>query len=158
MASGTVHRTLDSRPRSPAFLADERPSPFILAGAILCALSRWAEPTRYRDDGRAAIDNNAAERVIPPKRAAFAAEPRVPGRKNWLFAGSDAGGRRAAAVASLLETAKLNGIDPEAYLRHVLGTIADHPVSRVADMCSSRSFARTRRFGVLFRSCRLNLL
>ena len=96
-----------------------------LAGAIRYALSRWAELTRYRDDGRVAIDNNAAERAI---------RPLVLGRKNWLFAGSDAGGHRAAAIASLLETAKLNGIDPAAYLRHVLGTIADHPVSRVAEL------------------------
>ena len=105
-----------------------------LASAIRYALSRWTELTRYRDDGRVAIDNNAAERAISPKRAAFAAGPLVLGRKNWLFAGSDAGGHRAAAIASLLETAKLNGIDPAAYLRHVLGTIADHPVSRVAEL------------------------
>lgn len=96
-----------------------------LAGAIRYALSRWAELARYRDDGRVAIDNNAAERAM---------RPLVIGRKNWLFAGSDAGGGRAAAIASLLETAKLNGIDPEAYLRHVLGAIADYPVGRVAEL------------------------
>ena len=56
------------------------------------------------------------------------------GRKNWLFAGSDAGGERAAAIYSLIQTAKLNGIDPEAYLRHVIGRIADHPVKRVAEL------------------------
>lgn len=53
------------------------------------------------------------------------------GRKNWLFAGSDAGGERAAAIYSLIETAKMNGLDPEAYLRSVLNRIADHPVNRV---------------------------
>ena len=56
------------------------------------------------------------------------------GRKNWLFAGSDNGGERAAAIYSLIETCKLNGIDPEAYLRSVLTNIADHPINRVADL------------------------
>lgn len=96
-----------------------------LAGAIRYALSRWTALTRYRDDGRLAIDNNTAERAIKPV---------VLGRKNWLFAGSNAGGTRAAAIASLLETARMNGIDPEAYLRHVLGIIADHPIRRVAEL------------------------
>jgi hypothetical protein len=56
------------------------------------------------------------------------------GRKNWLFAGSDAGGQRAAAIYSLIDTCKLNGINPEAYLRHVLTVIADHPINRVAEL------------------------
>lgn len=56
------------------------------------------------------------------------------GRKNWLFAGSDTGGERAAAIYSLIETCKLNGIDPEAYLRSVLAQIADHPINRVAQL------------------------
>lgn len=96
-----------------------------LAGAIRYALSRWRALTRYRDDGRIEIDNNAAERAL---RAVAL------GRKNYLFAGSDAGGERAAAIYSLLGTAKLNGIDPEAYLRYVLATIAEHPVNRVAEL------------------------
>ena len=96
-----------------------------LAGAIRYALSRWRALTRYRDDGRLEIDNNAAERAL---RAVAL------GRKNYLFAGSDAGGERAAALYSLLGTAKLNGIDPEAYLRHVLATLAEHPVNRVAEL------------------------
>ncbi|MCA3707657.1 MAG: transposase domain-containing protein, partial [Methylobacterium sp.] len=56
------------------------------------------------------------------------------GRKNWLFAGSDKGGERAAGILSLIETAKLNGLNPEAYLRSVLERIADHPINRVGDL------------------------
>ena len=96
-----------------------------LAGAIRYALNRWAALTRYQDDGRLAVDNNAAERAI---------RPLILGRKNWLFCGSDPGGTRAAAIMSLLESAKLNGMDPQAYLRHVLTHIADHPVSRIAEL------------------------
>src|SRR6266404_3942855 len=96
-----------------------------LALAIRYALSRWTALTRYRDDGRLEIDNNAAERAL---RAVAL------GRKNWLFAGSDDGGERAAAIYSLLGTAKLNELDPEAYLRYVLERIADHPINRVAEL------------------------
>lgn len=94
-----------------------------LAGAIRYARSRWPALTRYVDDGHLEIGNNAAERAIRPLAL---------GRKNWLFAGSDAGGERAAAVYTLIETARLNGLDPEAYLRDILGCIAEHPVNRVA--------------------------
>ncbi len=96
-----------------------------IAGAIRYALSRWEALTRYLDDGSLAIDNNAVERAI---------RPLVLGRKNWLFAGSDTGGERAAAIYSLVETAKLNGIDPEAYIHTVLERIAEYPVNRVADL------------------------
>jgi transposase len=96
-----------------------------LAGAIRYALSRWTQLTRYRDDGRLAIDNNAAERAI--RGIAL-------GRKNWLFAGSDAGGERAAAIYSLMETAKLNRIDPEAWLRDVLARLASHPAKRIDEL------------------------
>ena len=96
-----------------------------LAGAIHYALSRWRALTRYCEDGLIEIDNNAAERSLRPIAL---------GRKNYLFAGSDAGGERAAIIYSLLGTAKLNGIDPEGYLRHVLGRIAEHPINRVDEL------------------------
>jgi len=88
-------------------------------------LTRWTALTRYRDDGRIEIDNNAAERSL---RAVAL------GRKNYLFCGSDAGGERAAAIYSLIGTAKLNDIDPQAYLRYVLERIADHPINRIEEL------------------------
>jgi transposase len=96
-----------------------------LAKAMRYTLTRWDALTRFLHDGRVEIDNNAAERSI----RAIAL-----GRKNYLFAGSDAGGERAAAIYSLIETAKLNGMDPEAYLRDVLSRIADHKINRIADL------------------------
>jgi transposase len=93
--------------------------------AIHYALGRWTPLLRYCDDGALEIDNNAAERAL---RAVAL------GRKNYLFAGSDAGGERAAAMYTLIGSAKLNGIDPEAYLSHVLSCIADHPITRIAEL------------------------
>ena len=93
--------------------------------AIRYALSRWNALTLVLRDGRACLDNNAAERAMRPITL---------GRKNWLFAGSDAGGERAAVIYSLTETAKLNGLDPEDYLRRVLTCIADYPVQRVHEL------------------------
>ncbi len=95
------------------------------AAAIRYALSRWRALTRYVDDGQLEIDNNAAERAL--RVVAL-------GRKNFLFAGSDSGGERAAAMYSLLGSAKLNGLDPEIYLHHVLKRIADHPINRIKDL------------------------
>src|SRR5581483_1639151 len=96
-----------------------------VAAAIGYALARWPALVRYCEDGRIEIDNNPAERAL---RAVAL------GRKNYLFAGSDAGGERAAAIYSLLGSAKLNGIDPEAYLTSVLRRIADHPINRIAEL------------------------
>lgn len=95
------------------------------AGAIRYALSRWCALTRYTDDGLLEIDNSAAERAL---RAVAL------GRKNFLFVGSDCGGERAAAMYTLIGSAKLNGLDPELYLRTVLEKIADHPVSRIHEL------------------------
>ena len=95
------------------------------AVAVRYALSRWRALTRYLDDGSIEMDNSAAERAL--RTVAL-------GRKNYLFAGSDAGGERAAAFYTLLGTAKLNGLDPELYLRHVLERIADHPVNRIHEL------------------------
>jgi transposase len=96
-----------------------------LAGAIHYALARWEALTRYRDDGRVEIDNNAAERAL---RAVAL------GRKNYLFAGANCGGERAATIYGLISIAKLNDLDCEAYLRHVLERIAEHPVNEIEEL------------------------
>ena len=96
-----------------------------IGAAIRYALGRWRALLRYSEDGHIEIDNNAAERAL---RAVAL------GRKNYLFAGSDSGGERAAAIYSLIGTAKLNGLDPEAYLREVLQRIADHPINRIEEL------------------------
>jgi transposase len=95
------------------------------AGAIRYALSHWRALTRYVDDGKLEIDNNAAERAL---RAVAI------GRKNYLFMGADSGGQRAASIYSLIGTAKLNGLDPVFYLRAVLATIAEHPINRIEEL------------------------
>ena len=96
-----------------------------MALAIRYALKRWVALCRYCEDGRIEIDNNAAERAL--RTVAL-------GRKNYLFAGSDAGGERAAAIYSLIGTAMLNGVEPYAYLREVLGRIAEHPINRIDEL------------------------
>lgn len=87
--------------------------------AIRYAMNRWLAPVYYCSDGRVEIDNLIAERAL--RGVAI-------GRRNYLFAGADSGGERAAAMYSLIGTARLNGLDPEAYLAYVLERIADHPL------------------------------
>ena len=97
-----------------------------LAEAIRYALSRWQGLTRFLDDGRVEIDSNVVERTIRPIAL---------NRKNALFAGSDGGGEHWAVVASLVETCKLNAIDPQAYLADVIARIvAGHPQSQIDDL------------------------
>ncbi len=96
-----------------------------LAAAFRYMRGRRTALGRCFDDGRLALDNNPAERAL--RCVAI-------GRKNYLFAGSDAGGHRAAAMYSLIETAKLNGLDPQLYLTDVLIRIADHPARQIADL------------------------
>ena len=91
------------------------------AAAILYARNLWPALTRYCDNGAIEIDNSAAARAL--RGIAI-------GRRNYLFAGADSGGEGAAAIYSLIGTAMLNGVDPEAWLRHVLAHVADHPVNQ----------------------------
>jgi transposase len=95
------------------------------AKAIDYSLKRWTALTRLLDDGRLCMSNNAAERAVRCVAV---------GRKNWTFAGSDEGGHRAAAIYTLIETAKLNDIDPQAWLADVLARLPDHPAKRIADL------------------------
>lgn len=95
------------------------------AAAIRYALTLWDALVRYADDGSIEIDNSAAERAL--RGVAL-------GRRNYLFAGSDRGGERAAVFYALIGSAKLNGLDPEAYLRHVLTHIPEHPISRIEEL------------------------
>ena len=96
-----------------------------VAKAMDYMLKRWRAFTRFVDDGRICLTNNAAERAL--RGIAI-------GRKAWLFAGSDRGGERAAAMYSLIATAKLNDVDPRAWLADVLARIADHPASRLNEL------------------------
>ena len=96
-----------------------------VAKAMEYMLKRWPAFARFLDDGKICLSNNAAERALRGIAV---------GRKNWLFAGSDRGGDRAAAVYTLIATAKLNDVDPQAWLEDVLRRIADHPASRLDEL------------------------
>ena len=96
-----------------------------VAKAMDYMLKRWVVFARFLDDGQICLTNNAAERAL--RGIAL-------GRKSWLFAGSDRGGQRAAVMYSLIVTAKMNDVDPQAWLAHVLASIAQHPVSRLDEL------------------------
>jgi transposase len=96
-----------------------------VARAIDYSLKRWTALTRFLDDGRLCLSNNAAERALRGIAV---------GRGNWTFAGSDHGGERAAAIYTLIETAKLNGVDPRAWLADTLARLPDHPAKRIDDL------------------------
>jgi len=95
------------------------------AKAIDYSLKRWTALIRFLDDGRLCMSNNAAERAVRCIAV---------GRKNWTFAGSDEGGHRAGAIYTLIETAKLNDIDPQTWLADVLARLLDYPAKRIADL------------------------
>ena len=124
-------RQMRSRPHAEAFRTwCERqfsgvPAKGDLARAIRYALKRWDAFTLFLEDGRVAIDNNPAERAIRPVAL---------GRRNWLFAGSDAGGETLADAMTIIETAKLSGLNPEAYLADVLARINEHLVTRLDEL------------------------
>ena len=111
---GTLRAVL---PRSPT------------AGAIGYTIGNWSALTRYIESGILDIDNNACERAMRPVAL---------GRKNWLFAGSDRGGRAAAIAFSLIQSCKLHGVEPFAYLADVLRRLPDHPINRVAELLPFR--------------------
>ena len=119
-----LHCSINCTPGCQRHCARYRPS----RSSPRRSTTRWCagqQLTRYRDDGRIEIDNNSAERAI---------RPLVLGRRNYLFAGSDAGGERAANIYSLIGTAMLNAMDPYLYLRHVLERIAEHPINRIEEL------------------------
>jgi hypothetical protein len=96
-----------------------------VAEAMDYMLKRWAAFARFLEDGRICLTNNCAERAL--RGIAL-------GRKSWLFAGSDRGGQRAAVMYSLIVTAKMNDVDPQAWLADVLARIADHPASKLDEL------------------------
>ncbi|SQH33114.1 protein TnpC1 [Pseudomonas mucidolens] len=100
-----------------------------ISRALDYSLKRWAALSRYLDDGAVSIDNNWAENQI---------RPWAPGRKNWLFAGSLRSGKRAAAIMSLIQSARLNGHDPSAYLKNVLTRLPTQRASEIEQLLSHK--------------------
>lgn len=104
------------------------------AKALNYSLNRWPALTRYLEDARLPIDNNHDEQQI---------RPWATGRKNWLFAGTLAAGKRAAAITSLIQTAKLNGLDPYVYLRDVLKRLPTQRASEIGQLLPHRWSSRS---------------
>ena len=104
-----------------------------LAKAIRYSLNRWEALCRFTEDGRLEMSNNAAERAIRPLTL---------GRRNWTFLGSDSGGERAAIFFTLIQSCKLNGVNPEAYLADLIGRVGDHPASRLDELLPWKWSAR----------------
>jgi transposase len=105
-----------------------------LAKAIRYALSRMPKTRPYLDNGFLELDNNICERAVKPVAL---------GRKNWMFAGSERGGKAMAIAFTLIETAKLNGIDPQAWLTDVLSRITDHKITKLDELMPWRYAAQT---------------
>jgi transposase len=124
-------RQKQSRPKAEAFRlwAEAQltriPGKSDLAAAFRYGLSRWSSLCLFLEDGRVAIDNNAAERALRPIGV---------GRRNWLFAGADTGAETLARAMTIIETAKMNGLDPQAYLADVLDRIHDHKINRLDEL------------------------
>jgi len=120
-----------SKPKLEALLAWAQlqltriPAKGDLAKAFRYALGRWHAFTLFLDDGRVAIDNNAAERAVRPIGL---------GKKNWLFAGSEAGAETLARAMTLIESAKMNGLDPQGYITDLLNRIHDHKINRIDEL------------------------
>ena len=133
MTPGERHaiRQQKTKPKVEAFHAwaeaqlTRSPGKSDLAKAFRYGLSRWPSFTLFLEDGRVAIDNNAAERGMRPIGV---------GRRNWLFAGSDTGGETLARAMTIVETAKMNGLDPQAYLADILARIHDHKINRLDEL------------------------
>ena len=124
-------RQSESKPKAEAFKVwaetalTQLPKKSDLRVAFQYGLNRWAALTLFLDDGRVALDNNAAERALRPIGV---------GRRNWLFAGADTGGETLARAMTLIETAKMNGLDPQAYLADVLDRIHDHKNNKLDEL------------------------
>ena len=104
-----------------------------LAQAIRYALGRMPKARPYLENGHLELDNNTAERAVKPVAI---------GRKNWMFAGSEGGGKAMAIAFTLIETAKLNNVDPQAWLTWVLDQIADHKITRLGELLPWRYAAQ----------------